>query len=549
MGEQSRRKKRQRQHAGQTSRAAKETTNHATTYHQASLLAERGDIPGAQQIYQQLAHGNLPSTLASLVENDLGTLDALTGELSTAREHFERALTLDPACGPARQNLDLLAANSASTLPEPTIATPAVPAAIPSAQDRVRVAIISLLFNWPSTGGGTVHTAEAGTFLSRAGYNVRHIYAKYAGWGVGNVTQPLEIPSQPLAFGEADWNAREIQRRFHEAVDRFAPDYIIITDSWNSKPLLAAAVQGYRYFLRLAAQECLCPLNNVRLLVDEQGRPSACSRHQLATAGACHTCVAQRQHQSGSLHQAERELSGYGTRAYDDQLRRAFAEAEGVLVVNPLIAAAVSPHSKAVHVVPSGFDPARFPWPWPADASREPYGKKRIFFAGLVGEYMKGFRVLHTACAKLWEHRRDFEIIATSDPVGQVDEMTRFIGWQPQSELPRQIRQSDFLVFPTIAEEALGRSAVEAMGVGRPVIASRIGGLSFTVTDGLTGLLFEPGNALDLADKIETLLDNPALRVRMGSAGRQRFQNEFTWDVIIDKHYRRLLATVHKQLI
>ena len=120
--------------------------------------------------------------------------------------------------------------------------------------------------------------------------------------------------------------------------------------------------------------------------------------------------------------------------------------------------------------------------------------------------------------------------------------MTRFVGWLSQEELPRQIRQADFLVFPTIAEEALGRSAVEAMGVGRPVIASRIGGLPFTVADGATGLLFEPGNVDDLAAKIEALLDDSTLRERMGQAGRRRFEEHFTWQTIIEKHYRRLFA-------
>jgi glycosyltransferase involved in cell wall biosynthesis len=85
------------------------------------------------------------------------------------------------------------------------------------------------------------------------------------------------------------------------------------------------------------------------------------------------------------------------------------------------------------------------------------------------------------------------------------------------------------------------------MGVGRPVVASRIGGLAFTVVDGLTGLLCEPGNADDLAAKIEILLDDPALRQRMGEAGRKRFEEHFTWDVIIEKHYRKLLAPIHKQ--
>ena len=76
------------------------------------------------------------------------------------------------------------------------------------------------------------------------------------------------------------------------------------------------------------------------------------------------------------------------------------------------------------------------------------------------------------------------------------------------------------VVVPTIAQEALGRTAVEAMGVGRPVVASRLGGLPFTVVDGATGLLCEPGNPDDLARKLEILLDDPGLRERLdGSAG------------------------------
>lgn len=100
------------------------------------------------------------------------------------------------------------------------------------------------------------------------------------------------------------------------------------------------------------------------------------------------------------------------------------------------------------------------------------------------------------------------------------------------------------LVFPTVAEEALGRSAVEAMGVGRPVIASRIGGLLYTVTDGLTGLLCEPGNVADLAAKITLLLDDPALRRRLGDAGRKKFEEEYTWDVIVNRHYKRLMPAL-----
>ena len=51
-------------------------------------------------------------------------------------------------------------------------------------RDSVRVAILSFLFNWPSTGGGNHHTAELAHFLGRAGYEVKHFFARYPGWGL-----------------------------------------------------------------------------------------------------------------------------------------------------------------------------------------------------------------------------------------------------------------------------------------------------------------------------------------------------------------------------
>ena len=92
--------------------------------------------------------------------------------------------------------------------------------------------------------------------------------------------------------------------------------------------------------------------------------------------------------------------------------------------------------------------------------------------AGLVDEPMKGYHVLREACARLWRKRQDFELLVTADPPGRVDEFTRLVGWQSQDNLPRQLWASDVLVMPTIAQEALGRTAVEAMAAGKPVVAS-----------------------------------------------------------------------------
>jgi len=155
-----------------------------------------------------------------------------------------------------------------------------------SPRGPIRVAVLSLLFNWPSTGGGNLHTAGLVEFLSRAGYDVRHFYARYLAWGIGRVTEDayvrrdLETSGQgdggvgdprrtaaceAIEFTDGGWNAATIRGRFHSAVDLFAPDYVVISDTWNMKPHLPEAMRGYPYLLLVQAQECLCPLNNLRI--------------------------------------------------------------------------------------------------------------------------------------------------------------------------------------------------------------------------------------------------------------------------------------------
>ena len=94
----------------------------------------------------------------------------------------------------------------------------------------------------------------------------------------------------------------------------------------------------------MQAQECLCPLNNLRLLGIGPTEVEQCPRNQLATPQVCHQCLAERGHHAGALHQHERALAGVGTAEYDRILRQSFFEAEAVLVLNPITAA----HARAV---------------------------------------------------------------------------------------------------------------------------------------------------------------------------------------------------------
>jgi glycosyltransferase involved in cell wall biosynthesis len=493
-------------------------------YSLACNVAVRGRYEEALQRYSELEATTDDARLKALITNDRAVIAAVCGEVEAARALFLVSVRSGLVGDVAERNLAMLDGDRSAAVQQEG-----------RGECPTRVAILSLLFNWPSTGGGTIHTKELAEFLGRAGYAVRHLYARCDRFGVGNVAERLPYDSEALDFRDGEWTADTIRSRFREAVAAFSPDWVIVTDSWSTKPLLCEAAHEYPYFIRIAALECLCPLNNVRLLVGPAGEAVQCPLDQLSAPAQCRLCVSENGGMSGGLHQAERVLAGFDRRDYAGRLQAAFRDAAGVLVVNPFIAELVRPHARAVHVIPSGFDKRRFPATVAARARRA--GERtRIVFAGLVHEFMKGFRILETAGERLWERRQDFEIVATADPPGRVNEFLRFIGWQSQSELPQAMTDADIVVFPTVAQEALGRSAVEAMGCGRPVVASRIGGLPWVVDEGLTGLLFEPGNVADLCDTLERLLDDTELRERMGRAGREKFERQFTWDVVLQQY-------------
>jgi glycosyltransferase involved in cell wall biosynthesis len=88
------------------------------------------------------------------------------------------------------------------------------------------------------------------------------------------------------------------------------------------------------------------------------------------------------------------------------------------------------------------------------------------------------------------------------------------------------------------------------MSMGKPIIASRIGGLSDIVVDKETGFLLPPGDEQALQEAIQHLLDNPEQRERMGKMGKHRVQSFQTETVVprIEQAYRDVIASASKRL-
>lgn len=118
----------------------------------------------------------------------------------------------------------------------------------------------------------------------------------------------------------------------------------------------------------------------------------------------------------------------------------------------------------------------------------------------------------------------------------------RFLGQMHGQQLVEFYRNARFVVVPSICFETCALVVIEAMTHGLPVIGSRIGGIPEQIDDGVTGLLFEPGNAEDLAEKMKLLWDNPDLCRQMGMAGREKAIREYSEDV----YYTRLLDAYRK---
>lgn len=129
-----------------------------------------------------------------------------------------------------------------------------------------------------------------------------------------------------------------------------------------------------------------------------------------------------------------------------------------------------------------------------------------------------------------------------------VSEYVTFAGKRQQQELASYYSAGDVVV-TTPWYEPFGLTPLEAMACGRPVIGSAVGGITFTVQDGATGLLVPPRDPGALAGKLELLLENPALASKLGQQARARVETAFTWK-LVGRHtadlYDQLPATEHR---
>lgn len=168
-----------------------------------------------------------------------------------------------------------------------------------------------------------------------------------------------------------------------------------------------------------------------------------------------------------------------------------------------------------------------------------------LFLSNLITS--KGVYVLLEACALLKTRGLDFQcnfIGAEGDISAQefqekthqlaLDEHVNYLGPKYGAEKFSYLGRADIFVLPTFYE-CFPLVVLEAMSFSIPVVSCPEGGIPDQISDGRNGFLVAQRNAEDLANRLEDLVKDPALRSRMGKAGREKFETHFTLDAFEDR--------------
>jgi len=110
--------------------------------------------------------------------------------------------------------------------------------------------------------------------------------------------------------------------------------------------------------------------------------------------------------------------------------------------------------------------------------------------------------------------------------------------------MPEHIGRCGIFVLPS-RTEAMGRVLIEAMAAEKPRIGARVGGIPTVIADGKDGILFDPENVNDLAEKLKLLLSNDELRKKYGLEAKRRYLKEFTAEDYfdsLDSFYSKVLT-------
>lgn len=174
-----------------------------------------------------------------------------------------------------------------------------------------------------------------------------------------------------------------------------------------------------------------------------------------------------------------------------------------------------------------------------APAARD-FASPRILFIGKGDFARKGGPELLEAFASLRSERHDTELWLVGPEPGAPAPGVTWFGLiskatpEGRAQIDRLYREATLFAMPSLYE-AFGIVFLEAMAYALPCIGARSCAMPEIVRDGETGRIVPPGDATALAETLHELADDPERARRLGTAGRERFLDRYTWDRVADR--------------
>lgn len=187
---------------------------------------------------------------------------------------------------------------------------------------------------------------------------------------------------------------------------------------------------------------------------------------------------------------------------------------------------------------------------------RKKYNLKNKVVITFIGSitYHKGIPILMKLIPKILEEKKEVCFLIVGDgPLKNkfmhfvkkknIGKRVMFVGKQPYKKIPEFYAASDIIVFPSLFQESFGRIAIEAMAAGKPIVASKIGGIKKIVINEKTGFLVDPFNLKEWEKKIKLLVESKKLREKMGKEGKKIVKEKYSSEKVVKK-FEKILKDI-----
>lgn len=219
----------------------------------------------------------------------------------------------------------------------------------------------------------------------------------------------------------------------------------------------------------------------------------------------------------------------------------------GEIIRRDLAASGLVPLERSTSI-PTGVDPDRFA----PNAEGRTKARRKLGLDGtgpVIGVVAflrpdKGHQVLLRAMPEIVRQQPDCVLLVVGDgsqrsalesmtAAHSIEASVRFLG--AREDIPDVLSALDVFCLPSVRNEGVPQSVLQAGAAGLPVVATAVGGIPEAVIDGKTGIVVPPGDPHSLAEALVALLADPESRDRMGHAGRRHVKDVFSLREMLDR--------------